>query len=80
MSEHAEHHEASGAGESCPFCAEAASGEHVVAEFGTVVAIADTVPVAPGHILIVPRRHATDLFDMDKNLQLLNDTIEQLLQ
>jgi len=66
MSEQAEHHEATdaGAGESCPFCQEAASGEHIVAECGTVVAIADTVPVAEGHILIVPRRHARDLFDM----------------
>jgi len=66
MSEQAEHHEASGAGgaEPCPFCHEVASGEHIVAEFGTVVAIADTVPVADGHVLIVTRRHATDLFDM----------------
>ena len=50
--------------EKCPFCHEAASGAHVVAECGTVVAIADTVPVAPGHLLIIPRRHAVDLFDM----------------
>ena len=48
----------------CPFCTEAASGEHVVAECGTVVAIADLTPVAEGHLLIITRRHTEDLFSM----------------
>jgi diadenosine tetraphosphate (Ap4A) HIT family hydrolase len=48
----------------CPFCAELKFGEHVVAGYGTVVAIADRAPVAEGHLLIVPRRHTEDLFSM----------------
>lgn len=61
MSERTEHDEAQGP---CPFCAELNSGEHVVAEFGTVVAIPDLTPVAEGHLLIVTRRHTEDLFTM----------------
>ena len=64
MGEHTEQHETPPPGESCPFCIEAACAEHVVAEFGTVVAIRDAEPVAPGHLLIVPRRHTEDLFSM----------------
>ncbi len=61
MTEQTKHDEAQPA---CPFCAEAASGEHVVAECGTVVAIADLTPVAEGHLLIITRRHTEDLFSM----------------
>jgi len=61
MSEPPEHPETQG---QCPFCTEAASSEHVVAEFGTVVAIADLAPVAEGHLLIITRRHTEDLFSM----------------
>ncbi len=66
MSDHSEQHEAPlpGADEQCPFCHEANSGKHVIAECGTVVAIPDAVPVAEGHLLIIPRRHAADLFAM----------------
>ena len=64
MTEQSEQHETNSADGPCPFCYEASSGEHVVAEFGTVVAIADTVPVAQGHLLIITRRHADDLFAM----------------
>lgn len=48
----------------CPFCNELDSGEHVVAEFGTVAAIPDLTPVSEGHLLIVTRRHTEDLFSM----------------
>jgi diadenosine tetraphosphate (Ap4A) HIT family hydrolase len=61
MSEQTEHTEAR---EPCPFCTELESAEHVVAELGTVVAIADLTPVAKGHLLIVTRRHTEDLFSM----------------
>ena len=61
MTEQAEHDEAQAV---CPFCAEAVSGEHVMAECGTVVAIADLTPVAEGHLLIITRRHTEDLFSM----------------
>ena len=61
MSESAGQDETSG---QCPFCAEAASGEHVVASLGTVLAIPDLAPVAEGHLLIVTRRHTEDLFSM----------------
>ena len=66
MTEQPEQHRTdhSSAEAACPFCHEATSGQHVVAEFGTVVAIADTMPVSDGHLLIIPRRHALDLFAM----------------
>ena len=61
MTEHTQHDEAQAA---CPFCTEAASGAHVVAECGTVVAVADLAPVTEGHLLIITRRHTEDLFSM----------------
>ena len=61
MSERAEHDGAQGL---CPFCTELVSGNHLVAELGTVVAIPDRTPVAEGHLLIVTRRHTEDLFSM----------------
>lgn len=42
--------------ETCPFCIRIASGETLVTG-DLAVAIADAHPVAPGHALVVPRRH-----------------------
>lgn len=47
----------------CPFCARLASGEPP-ASGRSAVAIPDSFPVSPGHMLVVPRRHVADLFDL----------------
>jgi len=45
---------------SCPFCDRIQAGEYT-AERATAVAFPDTVPLTPGHTLVVPRRHLTVL-------------------
>ena len=47
----------------CIFCPPYIN-EKIIAEFGSVVAIKDIYPVTPGHYLILPRRHTSDLFEM----------------
>jgi diadenosine tetraphosphate (Ap4A) HIT family hydrolase len=47
----------------CVFCA-ASVQERAVAENGSVIAIRDRFPVTPGHLLVLPRRHAADVFAM----------------
>ena len=47
----------------CGFCLPELHARAVAAH-GTVLAIEDTAPVADGHLLIIPRRHARDVFDM----------------
>lgn len=42
----------------CPFC----QPEHVLFENELAYAIADTTPVNPGHLLIIPKRHVSDFF------------------
>src|SRR4051812_29682494 len=51
----------------CVFCAVAAGQAEasVVYEDDTVVAFMDLNPVTPGHLLVVPRRHAVGLEDLD---------------
>lgn len=43
----------------CPFCAP----NGVLLESPLAFALADRYPVAPGHLLIVVRRHVADFFD-----------------
>ena len=52
----------------CLFCAIAArhAEASVVYEDETVVAFMDLNPVTPGHLLVVPRRHAVGLEDLDR--------------
>jgi diadenosine tetraphosphate (Ap4A) HIT family hydrolase len=45
----------------CPFCAPDAS--RIVGETPLAFALRDAFPVAPGHTLIVPRRHIGSFFD-----------------
>ncbi len=47
----------------CPFCPEKIHAK-IIDEHGTVFAIADSYPVAKGHILVLPRRHTPDFFSM----------------
>jgi diadenosine tetraphosphate (Ap4A) HIT family hydrolase len=51
---------------SCAFCAIAAGTEpaSVVRDDGEVLAFLTTAPVNPGHVLVVPRAHATGLADL----------------
>ena len=48
----------------CPFCTDVA--DRIVAENGTMFAIADRYPVTPGHLLIIPRRHTPDFFSLSE--------------
>ena len=43
----------------CPFC----EPEEPLFENDLAFAIYDRYPVSPGHILVIPRRHFTDIFD-----------------
>lgn len=47
----------------CPFCSFDFQ-TRAVAHNGTVVAVEDKFPVSKGHLLVIPRRHANDYFDM----------------
>ena len=47
---------------SCPFCALAP--ERIVHRTEHFCAICDAFPVAPGHTLLIPRRHVVSLFDV----------------
>ncbi len=44
----------------CPFCNP--GSDAILAESAHCIAIRDAYPVAPGHTLVVPRRHAASLF------------------
>jgi len=48
----------------CPFCNR--ENLTVVIENKTVFAIRDTSPVSHDHMLIIPRRHCTDYFEMTR--------------
>lgn len=47
---------------SCPFCGLAS--ERIVHRTEHFYAIRDAFPVAPGHTLLIPRRHVVSLFDV----------------
>jgi len=47
----------------CPFCQRLASAD-VTEASAHAVAFADGYPVAPGHTLVVPRRHVASVFDL----------------
>lgn len=59
----------------CVFCS-ASFRDTAVLENRTVVAVPDAFPVAPGHHLVLPRRHAADFFDL--TAQERADTMEAL--
>ena len=50
----------------CPFCHENIK-DSIVAEQNTVIAIHDNFPVTDGHLLIVPKRHVENYFDMSES-------------
>ena len=47
----------------CPFCYENIKSK-IVENYNSVVAINDLNPVSDGHLLIIPKRHCTDFFQM----------------
>ena len=50
--------------DACPFCsAETLVG--AIAYYGTVYAVPDRFPVTDGHLLVIPRRHVADWFDLN---------------
>jgi len=59
---------ATSAARGCIFCAIAArqAEADVVHEDETVVVFMDLNPVTPGHLLVVPRKHAVGLEDLDR--------------
>jgi ATP adenylyltransferase len=52
----------------CPFCPDQV-WDRIVEELGSVYAIEDLNPVTPGHLLIIPKRHVADYFDLTPNEQ-----------
>jgi diadenosine tetraphosphate (Ap4A) HIT family hydrolase len=50
------------ASDHCIFCN--TKGEKLVAENALAQAVYDTYPVSPGHVLIVPRRHAATIWEL----------------
>jgi diadenosine tetraphosphate (Ap4A) HIT family hydrolase len=51
----------------CPFCSLA--DERIVDRHPLAVVVADAYPVAPGHTLIIPRRHVGSFFELDADEQ-----------
>lgn len=54
----------------CTFCAIVAGTSpcFAVHEDDDTLAFMDALPMTPGHVLVVPKRHVTDLFDLDDDL------------
>ena len=61
-------HSATSSAQECIFCAIVArrAEASVVHEDEAVVAFMDLNPVTPGHLLVVPREHASGLEDLDR--------------
>jgi diadenosine tetraphosphate (Ap4A) HIT family hydrolase len=55
--------------DSCPFCRLAGSGPDraILDETDNVLAFEDAYPSAPGHVLVVPRRHVGRLLDLSED-------------
>lgn len=54
--------------DSCPFCAIVAGDApaRIIAETATSVSFLPDVPAVLGHVLVVPRSHVSDLWDLDE--------------
>ena len=50
----------------CPFCYQNIKSR-IVEDYYSVVAINDLNPVSDGHLLIIPKRHCTDFFQMTQH-------------
>lgn len=56
-------------GTECPFCLKSSNAE-IIIESQLIYAIYDKYPVNPGHVLIIPKRHVQDYFDLTDEEQL----------
>jgi diadenosine tetraphosphate (Ap4A) HIT family hydrolase len=54
--------------ENCPFCL--LDSKHKVKTTGKAFAIFDKFPVNPGHMLIIPKRHCSNYFELSAEEQL----------
>ncbi|MDA0930792.1 MAG: HIT family protein [Bacteroidetes bacterium] len=66
----------------CPFCD--LNHRTIIAETNEAIAFYDGFPVSPGHILVTPRRHCSDFFQLSPSeqnacLELLNECQKQLI-
>jgi diadenosine tetraphosphate (Ap4A) HIT family hydrolase len=48
--------------DSCPFCT--LLPDRIILQTEHAVAFTDGYPVAPGHTLVIPRRHVASIFDL----------------
>lgn len=57
-----------GNGDGCPFCSivERKMDSHVVYEDEDAMAFLDVNPVSKGHTLVVPKQHAAEITDLDR--------------
>jgi diadenosine tetraphosphate (Ap4A) HIT family hydrolase len=51
----------------CPFCS--VNAERIVVQNELALAFYDAFPVTPGHILVIPRRHTADYFELSPEEQ-----------
>jgi diadenosine tetraphosphate (Ap4A) HIT family hydrolase len=51
---------------SCPFCCRIASGD-IDRDFAHAVSFPDRYPLNPGHTLVVPRRHVSDIYELTRS-------------
>jgi diadenosine tetraphosphate (Ap4A) HIT family hydrolase len=58
----------------CPFCPPIAASP--LLETGLAFAVFDRSPVNPGHVLVLPRRHVADIFELTEGE--LNDVLRLL--
>ena len=54
----------------CTFCSIVAgtSPAYLVFEDDVTLAFMDALPMTPGHVLVIPKRHVADLFELDEEL------------
>jgi diadenosine tetraphosphate (Ap4A) HIT family hydrolase len=50
--------------ENCPLCD--LGEDRIIAAYQHAIAVADSFPIATGHTLVIPRRHVTSIFDLDR--------------
>jgi len=53
----------------CPFC-KPDSGREIVIDSDTVYSMHDRFPVSMGHVLIIPKRHCADYFELTSDEQI----------
>lgn len=54
----------------CKFCEiiEGKTSDYIVWENSNFIALLDIAPAKPGHLMIIPKQHTEDIFDLDEQL------------